>query len=323
MANLIDILKIKPTSVGRDLQGKFILVYGAPKCGKTSFAARMPNNLLCAFETGYNALAGVKAVDIDKWSTFKLILRQLKSDEAKKMYTTVTIDTAGIAYNLCEEYICSQQGVSAIGDIPWGGGYVLVEKEFQNCLRQITQMGYGLVLIAHSATRIEKTPDGSEIEIVAPDLQKRAYKIINQLVDIIGYIDVTWTDDGTSRRYLYTRKTPRLMAGSRFKYLAPKIPFGYDELTKAIGEAIDREAAENNTMVIDHHIETPVIERSFEEIREEARLLWDNLIKKDTANAEKIGEIIQEIFGRPVKLSEITKEQKDLFELVVVAMKEL
>lgn len=323
MANLIDILKIKPTSVGRDLQGKFILVYGAPKCGKTSFAARMPNNLLCAFETGYNALAGVKAVDIDKWSTFKLVLRQLKSDEAKKMYTTVTIDTAGIAYNLCEEYICSQQGVSSIGDIPWGGGYVLVEKEFQNCLRQITQMGYGLVLIAHSATRIEKTPDGSEIEIVAPDLQKRAYKIINQLVDIIGYIDVTWAEDGSSRRYLYTRKTPRLMAGSRFKYLAPKIPFGYDELTKAIGEAIDREAIENNSTVLDHHIENPVIERSFEEIREDARILWDTLINKDKTNAEKIGEIIQEIFGRPIKLSEITKEQKDLFELVVVAMKEL
>lgn len=31
MANLIDILKIKPTSVGRDLQGKYVLIYGMPE----------------------------------------------------------------------------------------------------------------------------------------------------------------------------------------------------------------------------------------------------------------------------------------------------
>lgn len=321
--NVLDILSIKPTSVGRDLQGKFILVYGAPKSGKTSFAARMPDNLLCAFETGYNALSNIKAVDIDKWATFKLVLRQLKSNEAKDMYKTITIDTAGIAYTLCEEYICSQQGVTSISEIPWGAGYALVEKEFQNCLRQITQMGYGLVLISHSATRIEKTSDGSEIEIVAPDLQKRAYKIINQLVDIIGYIDVQWDEDGNSRRYLYTRKTPRLMAGSRFKYLAPKIPFGYDELTKAVGEAIDKEAAENNTVVLEHHENNVKIEHSFNEIREEARALWDELIQKDTQNADKIMKIIQNIFGHPMKLSEITESQKDLFELVVVEMKEL
>jgi hypothetical protein len=103
----------------------------------------------------------------------------------------------------------------------------------------------------------------------------------------------------------------------------PKLIGEYDELVKAIGEAIDREAAENNTTVIDHHIETPVIERSFEEIREEARALWESLVGKDVANADKIGKIIQEVFGRPIKLSEITEAQKDLFELVVVAMKEL
>ena len=321
--NVLDILTLKPTSVSRDLQGKFILLYGMPKGGKTSFAAQMPDNLLCAFESGYNALPNIKAVDIDKWATFKLVLRQLKKPEAKEMYKTITIDTAGIAYTLCEEYICSQQGVSSISEVPWGAGYGLVEKEFQNCLRQITQLGYGLVLISHSATRIEKTSDGSEVEIVAPDLAKRAYKVINQLVDIIGYIDVQWDDDGNSRRYLYTRKTPRIMAGSRFKYLAPKIPFGYNELTKAVNEAIEKEAIESNSVIVEHHEETKKVERSFNEIREEARMLWDNLISKDKNNAEKIMKIIQDIFGNPIKLSEITESQKDLFELVVVEMREL
>lgn len=64
----IDILSIQPTAISRDLKGKFLLLYGKPKCGKTSFSKQLPNNLLVAFEKGYNALSGIKPVDINKWS---------------------------------------------------------------------------------------------------------------------------------------------------------------------------------------------------------------------------------------------------------------
>ncbi len=239
------------------------------------------------------------------------------------MYKTVTIDTVSIAYTMCEEYICKQQSVTKIGDIPYGGGYSIVEKEFQSCLRQITQMGYGLVLIAHSTPRIEKTPDGSEIEIVSPDIPKRGYKVINQLVDIIGYIDVTWNPEGKSERVLYTRKTPRIMAGSRFKYLAPTVPFSYKELTKAIAEAVDREAKEVGGILVDHQEEEVPEEKSFMEIREEARREWDRIISNDKNNIVVLNKIITNTFGQPIRLSEITENQKDLFEIVLAEMKEL
>lgn len=64
----IDILNIQPTVISRDLKGKYLLLYGKPKSGKTSFSAQMPRNLLIAFEKGYNALSGIKAADIGKWS---------------------------------------------------------------------------------------------------------------------------------------------------------------------------------------------------------------------------------------------------------------
>ncbi len=229
MANIVDILTIQPTVVSRDLQGKFLLVYGQPKVGKTSFAAKMPQNLMCAFEVGTNALSGVKAVNIDKWTTFKSIIRQLRNPAAKEMYKTVTIDTVGIAYSLCEEYICTQQGVNSIGEIPYGGGYGMVEREFSNCLRQITQEGYGMIIIAHSAERVEKNAQGNEVTMVAPDIPKRGYKVINQLVDIIGYIGIKTNDKGEVERCLVTRQTPTIMAGSHFKYLPKVSPFGYKE----------------------------------------------------------------------------------------------
>ena len=320
---MIDILNIEPTKVSRDLQGKFILIYSQPKVGKTSFAVQMPKNLLLAFEHGYNALGGIKVVDIDKWMTFKQVIRQLRQEEAKEMYKTITIDTAGIAYTLCEEYICNQQNVNKIGDIPYGAGYGIVEKEFQNCLREITQLGYGLVLISHSVKKKKKMSDDSEIEIVSPDLPKRGYKVINQLVDIIGYIDIVWDADNNPRRVLYTRKTPRLMAGSRFKYLPSMIPFGYNELTKAIAEAIEKEANETGNALVDHQEVIQKEERSFEDIREEARQIWTDLLGQNKDNIKKLNQIIVNTFGRPIKLSEITENQKDLFEIVLTDMKEL
>lgn len=116
----IDILNIQPSTISRDLKGKFVCIYSLPKAGKTSLACQFPKNLLLGFEHGWNAIAGAKAIDIMKWADVKLILRQLEKPEARQMYDTITIDTVGIAWEMCEQYICAQNGVQKIADIAWG-----------------------------------------------------------------------------------------------------------------------------------------------------------------------------------------------------------
>lgn len=319
----IDIFNIQPTTISRDLKGKFVCIYSLPKVGKTSMACQFPNNLLLAFEKGYNAIAGVKPVDVTKWSDFKLVLRQLEKPEARQLYDTVTIDTVGIAWEMCEQFVCSQNGVQKIADIPWGGGYSACKKEFESCLRKITQLGYGLVIIAHVDKRTEKRADDSEVEILGPSIPKRAYEIVNQLVDIIGYIDVTWDEDGNPERWLYTRKTPTVMAGSRFKYLAPKIKFGYNELVSAISDAIDKSEKLDGAVVVDT-IEQVIEEKlDYKAIREEASMLWKTLVERDPENAPIILKKVEMIFGRPMKLSEITEDQVDLFNLAVLDMRDM
>ena len=319
----IDILNIQPTTISRDLKGKFVCIYSLPKVGKTSMACQFPKNLLLAFEKGYNAIAGIKPVDITKWSDLKLVLRQLEKPEARQMYDTITIDTIGIAWEMCEQFVCAQNGVQKIGDIPWGGGYSACKREFESCLRKITQLGYGLVIIAHVERRIEKRADDSEVEILGPAIPKRAYEIVNQLVDIIGYIDITWDEEGNSERWLYTRKTPTIMAGSRFKYLAPKIKFGYNELVEAIGEAIDKAEKLDGAVVVDTTQQTIEEKLDYNAIRAEAADLWKQLVEKDTENAGRILKKVEMVFGRPMKLSEITEDQVDLFNLVLLDMKEM
>lgn len=319
----IDIFNIQPTTISRDLKGKFVCIYSLPKVGKTSMACQFPKNLLVAFEKGYNAIAGIKPIDVTKWSDFKLVLRQLEKPEARQLYDTVTIDTVGIAWEMCEQFVCAQNGVQKIGDIPWGGGYAACKKEFESCLRKITQLGYGLVIIAHVERRMEKRADDSEVEILGPAIPKRAYEIVNQLVDIIGYIDVTWDEDGNSERWLYTRKTPTVMAGSRFKYLAPKIKFGYDELVKAISDAIDKAEKLDGAIVTDTSAQAIEEVLDYKKIREEASALWSELTERNEENAAIILKKVEMVFGRPMRLSEITEDQVDLFNLVLLDMKDM
>ena len=323
----VDIFNIKPSVISRDLKGKYVLIYGKEKSGKTTAAASFPKALLCAFERGYNGLGGVMAQDINSWSDFKAVLRQLEKPEAKELYSTIVVDTVSIAWDQCEQFICRQNGVQKIGDIPWGGGYSAAKKEFENSLRKITMLGYGVVLIAHNASRIEKNADGSEIEIIYPDLPKRAAEICNGIVDIIGYIGTEW-EDGVAKRYLYTRETPTLFAGSRFKYMKAKIPFGYNELVAAITEAIERSEKEDGVKVVDSAALTSTIEKlDFSEVRAKAAGLWQKLVGEgDNAKPEVAAEILKKIemtMGRRMKLSEFTEDQVELLQLVVDEMSDM
>ena len=320
----IDILNIQPSVISRDLRGKYVLLYGKPKSGKTTASCAFPNSLLVAFERGYNAIGGVRAVDITKWADWKMVLRQLEKPEAQKMYETIIIDTISIAWDYCEQYICAQNGVQKINEIPWGGGYSACKKEFEGALRKITMLGYGIVLIAHSAARVEKTADGSEVEIISPEMPKRASEICNGLVDIIGYIGGEYDADKNFTRYLYTRETPTIFAGSRFKYLAPKIKFGYQELVDAIAEAIDMAEKNDGVKVVDNAELTAIGERlDFATVRAEAQDLWQKLTQKNPDNASVILKKIEMTMGHRMKLSEFTEDQCDLMYLVVLDMRDM
>lgn len=205
------------------------------------------------------------------------------------------------------------------------GGYSQLTQEFEAFLRKITMLGYGLVLITHVDVRRE-TIDDNEVEFFTPSLNKRCYPICNRIVDIIGYIGIDWDENGNSERWFYTRKTPTIMAGSRFKYLAPKIKFGYNELVNAISDAIEKSEKLDGATVVDK-VETASVEvLDYKTLRAEAAELWSQLVTPDEAGEEmarRIMKRIEMIFGRQMKLSEITEDQTDLYNLVVLDMKDL
>ncbi len=207
----------------------------------------------------------------------------------------------------------------------------MLKNEFSEFWREITLLGFGILFIAHSKEKTTemKDEDGNAVMAVAPDLPNQAYTIINSIVDIIGYLQVQMNADGTSERYLYTRSTPTIFAGSRYQYLAPKIKFGYQELVDAIGEAIDKAVELDGAQVTDNTVIAQVKARPFNEVMDEARQVWQSYIDSATTEDEKeqhlkiMQDIIRKVFGTSdFKLSQAVASQSDLVELFIDEMKE-
>ena len=326
---MIDLANLEPIKINKDLKGKYILIYGQPKIGKTTLASQFPRNLLLAFEPGYNGLDNIMVQPITKWSDFKQVLRQLAQKEIQEKFDTITIDTADIAWDYCEKFICSSnvnestgETPKTLGDIPWGKGYDLCKKEFDSALRQIAMLGYGLVIISHEQLKNVKTEKGDEYQKFMPTLSDRPKLIVNRLVDIIAYLRLS-TEDG--RRYIYTRGNDRFEAGSRFVYLAPKIEMTYNNLVEELYKAIEKQASDNNSVASDSPAKNfykP--ERTFEEVMADAKDVFTKLLDKDKEqNAAKMNAIILKVFGKPIKLSETTPDQQELIEVVLDEWKTL
>ena len=125
-------------------------------------------------------------------------------------------------------------------------------------------------------------------------------------------------------RYLYTRSTPTLFAGSRFKYLPAKIPFGYHELVDAIADAIDKSEKLDGAKVVDTAEVTPTEDRlDFQKVRAEAANLWQKLVSQNEENANVILKKIEMTMGHRMKLSEFSEDQVDLLQLIVLEMREM
>ena len=302
------------------------------KTGKTTTAAKFDKALLLAFETGYLAIGGIKPQPINRWSEFKQVLKQLKDERAHEVYSNIIIDTADIAYDLCEKYICNREGVEAINQIPYGQGWGMAAKEFDEALRSIPQMGFGLVLISHSQEKTFKNEQtGEEYSKIGPTLGNKPRLIVDRMSDIIGYACPVEDEDGETHTELYMRGTPRFIAGSRFKYTPDSIVFSYDNLVNAIGDAIDKEAAENdNKFITDEktHEHEVAPEYDFEELMSEFKNMVvkaQKAVGKEAFRedwAPKVTAITEKYLGKGRKVNDCTADQVEQVFLIVEDLKE-
>ena len=209
----------------------------------------------------------------------------------------------------------------------------MLSKEFDECLRSIIQMDYGLVIISHAVDKTFKDENDKEFNQIVPTLDKRARNIVSRACDIIGYSRSIMDDQGASQTRLFMRGTPRYIAGSRFKYTPDSIEFNYTSLVDAIGEAIDKQMAEDGQEYftdtrINLYTDTTK-ELNFDTLME----TFNNFVNRvmDRASQEefqnywypRITQITDKYLGRGMKVSQCSREQTEALSLIVDELQEL
>ena len=237
-------------------------------------------------------------------------------------------------------YIASSKNVEITEDIGYGKGYTLAGKEFDECLRKIVQMNYGLVLISHAVDKTFTDESGKEYNQIVPTLGNKPRNIVARMCDIIGYSRGVQNSDGTTSTKLFMRGTPRYVAGSRFKYTPDYIDFTYKDLCAAISDAIDKQMAEDGTEYFTDtrnnlYIDTTV-ELNFDELMKEFQNIIANIpgstdMKGETEEGvqfreywqPRITQCIEKYLGKGKKIKDATRDQVEAIDLIVTELKDL
>lgn len=245
----LDIFNPTVSVVAKGLEGKVILLVGSNSVGKTRQATRMKKPFVLAFEKGINAISGVPYANIDKWSDFKKVNRQLTGkdkEKAREAYDTIIFDTVEAAALMNEKYVAGQHGATDIAS--GNGGFGLwkqLEAEFYEQVALLTGAGYTVVFIGH----VERDKD---TEQMIPKGDKRSMGIVRDIADIVVYLESNGVDEegNVIKSTGYVRETPEYFARSRFDLMPNVIdPFTAENLEEAIRIGIEREEEAGGTTV--------------------------------------------------------------------------
>ena len=222
-------LPTEKTSGEVDLSQIRMLIYGAPKSGKTSLVASFPKTVIAATEKGYGAQK-VYVVDIKKWEDFIEFVNLILTD--KHDFETIAIDTADKLADMCVVYVCKEFNVKHLGDVGFAKGYHAVEKYLGDQLHRLFMSKYAVLLTSHSKV-IEVVDSGTTVSKTVYTLSNQARKVIGAQVNTIALMKMKLFkgEDGkkVERRILTTQSSVFEEVGDRDGRLPKEIVLSIDQ----------------------------------------------------------------------------------------------
>lgn len=209
-------LPTEKSKIQDKLQEQVILLYGAPKIGKTTLFANFPDVFFIATEAGQKGVSVYKR-DVGSWEDFLIVCKELKTE--KHNFKNVAVDTIDNLVKFCSEYVCRKFEIKHESDLGFGKGFSLVNNELQRVLTKLTLMGFGVGMISHAKEKEVETRTG-KIKKSVPTLSDGVKTLIMGMSDLILYADVEAEKDNEGkvinyRRVLRTKATPYYEAGGR------------------------------------------------------------------------------------------------------------
>lgn len=315
MAFSLDKILEEKVTFQTGIEGKKILLYGCNDVGKTKQMSKMPKPFLIMTESGGSA-ANCPKEPCDDWRHFKEIVDDLTMsknlEKRKAQVKTVIIDTAENLVAQSEKSICNQFGVRDLSEIQGRqNGYKIARTDFELQINKLTSKGFCVVFIAHEErVEIEDEVSGETYTFVQPkgtSNEKSSMRMLRDLTDFCIYLRPNGIDKETYKTIPSTaicRRTKNVFARSRFDIDTFIDPFTAEGLIKAIEDAVEKSAKEENVEISnyiekknkytkDDYVEiiTPYIQR-----------LWD-------VCPDDVTSIIETQLGEGRKISQATDDE--------------
>lgn len=313
--------------------------YGNAKFGKSSITAMFPDPMFFQFEQGQNALMAKKA-PVGSWKEFLNYIKVMEKakKEGKPMpFKNAIIDTADVAWKMCQQYVCSQNGWEHPSDGDYGKGWDAVAEEFLMAMLAIENLGnldepIRCIYVSHFTDKEFKPKKADAYNKIVPSVPSGARKVIVDKVDFVIYCGIDKVTDAKGNvsevRRMYARDNGEFEAGARLRYMQPFVEYGdsareaFENLKLAFEEAVRLEFGDLATVErpkINREMKAsdmPVDEKHDEKVdldalKKELEKTAIKMNKEGVMEMSKITAMIKDITGS-AKISKIEDVDKAL-----------
>ena len=212
--------KRKPVSVNP----KILLLYGAPKVGKTTMLSKLNDCLVIDTESGSHMLEGY----FQSVNSKEELLEFYKEATDGHEYKIFALDTIDKLVEWTSKDVIKEMGVDDIADLPYGKGFGMVRERVLNNIKKLQSLCSKTIIVGHRKTAA--AVDNSTA--VEPESLDLSGKLKNQLMaqsDAIGYMFRGEEDE----LMVSFQAGIALEAGSRCSHLKGKVfPFDWKKIYK-------------------------------------------------------------------------------------------
>lgn len=206
---------------------KNLIIYGAPKVGKTTLLAELPESLLIDTEGGSSYVSAVKV----KATTIPELTEVCKAIlDAGKPYKFLILDTITALEEMCKPlaaklYMSTPMGKNYTGgaegilNLPQGAGWGYLRQAIEKVIDMVSKCSENLVIVGHVKDKAIVDAEGKEAGSIKDfDLSGKTGRILAAKSDGIGFCH----RDKDSNLCINFENGGLVTAGARPKHLANK-----------------------------------------------------------------------------------------------------
>jgi len=340
----------KKTVVKIDPLAYNIGIFAESGAGKTTLAIELCEKLVkeqyihvnVFREKGVDTINGAISENINSWNELEEMVEYIteNKDEEYKDLRVIIIDTIDELAVLAEKEVIRKHNLknpskktdtlnSAFGGFGAAGN--MVSEMILQIIDDLKEVGITVIIVGHTKLRTKiDVLTGDEYDVITSKITNKLFVDLKTKLDVLGIglvrrnisSDIVGKDImGKDRVQKFAKTSERIItfrsegdvidSKSRFKYIAPEIPFDTDEFIKAINDAIKKSFEDRNNTNLTFEETKKKQEEEFKE-KIDSKI---SEIKAEKSIKEQYGDIPTMIDAiKTFYLEKATDEQKDFIK---------